>query len=129
MANRAYDWFRQALNDLLWAEDTLKAERFAQVCFVAQQVAEKCLKAYALYLEYDQVRSNSITQICKALQINGELETMGKKLDIYYISSRYPDAFPEGAPYEYFTKDQAVDALHAARTISAIIGRKINFNE
>ncbi len=129
MTNRANDWFRQALNDLLWAEDTLTAGRFAQVCFVAQQVAEKCLKAYALYLEYDQVRSHSITQICKALHINGELETLGKKLDIYYISSRYPDAFPEGAPFEYFTEDQAVDALQAARTISDSIGRKIHFNE
>lgn len=78
MANRANDWFKQAQNDLLWAEDTLKAGLFAQVCFIAQQIAEKCLKAYALFLEYDQIRSHSIFQICKALKINGELENMGK---------------------------------------------------
>ncbi len=129
MANRAYDWFKQAQNDLLWAEDTLKTQRWAQVCFIAQQIAEKCLKAYALFLEYDQIRSHSITQICKALKINGELENMGKKLDLYYISSRYPDAFPEGAPFEYFTEDQAAEALNFAKRISSIIAERINFNE
>ncbi len=28
--HRAKDWFSQAENDLLWAQDTLKAGRFAQ---------------------------------------------------------------------------------------------------
>jgi hypothetical protein len=56
MANRANDWFRQAEDDLHWAEDTLKAGRYAQVCYISQQVAEKSLKAYALYLDYDQAQ-------------------------------------------------------------------------
>ena len=41
--NRGPDWFRQARDDLLWAEDTLRAGRYAQACFVAQQVAEKAI--------------------------------------------------------------------------------------
>lgn len=39
---------------------------------------------------------------------------MAKKLDLYYISARYPDAFPSGAPYEYFTEDQASEAVSFA---------------
>ncbi|HAK45768.1 MAG TPA: DNA-binding protein [Spirochaeta sp.] len=124
MANRANDWFRQAQDDLKWAKDTFSAGRWAQVCFISQQVAEKSLKAYALSLEYDQIRSHSITQICKALKINGELEKLGKKLDLYYISSRYPDAFPEGAPFEYFTEEQAEDAVKSAEFIHAFVQEK-----
>lgn len=43
MANRAMDWLRQAENDLSWAMDSLKGEYWSQVCFTAQQIAEKAL--------------------------------------------------------------------------------------
>ncbi|MBF0299280.1 MAG: hypothetical protein HQK51_11205, partial [Oligoflexia bacterium] len=33
------------------------------------------------------------------------------------ISSRYPDAFPEGAPYEYFTEEQAKEAVDFSEKI------------
>jgi HEPN domain-containing protein len=42
-AHRALDWLKQAENDLLWAEETYKAEQYDQICFISQQVAEKCL--------------------------------------------------------------------------------------
>ena len=74
--NRAKDWLKQAHNDLLWGMDTLKAGHFSQVCFVAQQVAEKSLKALALSLGYDSVRSHSLLTITRAMKINGEMEAM-----------------------------------------------------
>ena len=45
------------------------------------------------------------------LGIDGDIEKMGRRLDVYYISARYPDAFVEGAPFEYFDKDLAEEAL------------------
>lgn len=122
--NRAKDWFSQAENDLLWAEDTLKAKRFAQACFVAQQVAEKALKALALAQGYDSVRSHSILKITRSLHINGEIEMMAKRLDQYYISARYPDAYIEGAPFEYFTDDQAGEAVKYAKRFIQLIREK-----
>ncbi len=117
MSDRADDWLRQAENDLLWAEDTLRAGRYAQACFAAQQAAEKALKAVALRKGADQVRSHSILEIARALQVDGEVENAAKRLDLYYISARYPDAFPAGAPFEFFTEDQAREAIGLARLI------------
>ncbi|MBF0314270.1 MAG: HEPN domain-containing protein [Oligoflexia bacterium] len=111
---RAKDWWAQAENDLLWAKDSLSHGHFAQTCFIAQQVAEKALKSLALHQGYEKVKSHAISTITKELKINGELEIMGKKLDLYYISSRSPDAFTEGAPFEFFTEDQAREAISFA---------------
>lgn len=99
--------------------DTLKAGRWAQCCFTAQQTAEKAVKALALFRGFDKVKSYSITEICRELGINGEIERRAKRLDLYYISARYPDAFPSGAPFEYFTEDQASDAAAFAEYIVA----------
>jgi HEPN domain-containing protein len=125
MADRADDWLRQAQDDLLWAEDTLKAGRWAQACFAAQQVAEKALKSVALRRGVEQVRSHSILEITKALDLDGDIERMAKRLDQYYISARYPDAFPSGAPFEYFTADQAAEAVSFARKIVAAAARAL----
>ena len=115
MTNRAKDWLSQAKEDLKWANDTLTSEHYGQACFVCQQAAEKAVKALALHRDYDQVKSHSIYEIIKALEINGELEDIAKRLDQYYISTRYPDAFPSGAPYEFFTEQQAKEALGFAK--------------
>ncbi len=107
MKNRAHDWYKQAQNDFQWAKDTLLNEKFAQVCFICHQVAEKSLKTVAYYKDFDMVKSNSVLEIARSLGINGEIENIAKRLDLYYISTRYPDAFPSGAPFEYYTREQA----------------------
>jgi HEPN domain-containing protein len=111
MNNRAHDWYKQAANDLAWAQDSLESGHWAQVCFICQQVAEKALKAIALSKGALEIKSHSLVKIAEALGVNGEIERMGRRLDVYYISSRYPDAFAEGAPYEYFDSEQAEEAL------------------
>ena len=115
MANRAKDWLKQAENDFSWAKDSVAGGHWAQVCFTAQQVAEKALKAVALARGASEVRSHSLVKIAEALGIDGNLERMGRRLDLYYVSARYPDAFAEGAPFEYFDRDQAEEALRFAQ--------------
>jgi hypothetical protein len=36
---------------------------------------------------------------------------MARRLDAFYISARYPDAFAEGAPFEFFDEEQAKGTL------------------
>jgi len=115
MRSRAGDWLRQAENELAWAADSLKGAYWSQVCFAAQQIAEKALKAIALFRGASEIRSHSLVKIAQALDIDGDLERMGRRLDIYYISARYPDAFAEGAPFEYFDEAQAREALDFAK--------------
>lgn len=113
--NRSEDWLKQAQNDYLWGMDTLKAGHFAQCCFIAQQIAEKALKAAAYHRGYEIVKGHSVKAIVEALGINGPLATAAMRLDQYYIATRYPDAFPAGAPFEYFTREQAAEALEFAK--------------
>jgi len=115
--DRHQDWLRQAENDLAWATHSLKGGFFAQTCFIAQQASEKALKAYCFSKGYDVVRTHSLFQIVKTLGENGTLEQRARELDLYYISARYPDAFPAGAPFEIITSEQAERARLAAQEI------------
>jgi len=123
--SRYLDWFRQAENDLEWAECSLSGGFFAQTCFVAQQAGEKALKAFCFFKGYDVIRTHSLFQIIQTLEENGILEKCAKELDLYYISGRYPDAFPGGAPFEILTDEQAERALSAAREIVQLINTRI----
>lgn len=43
-----------------------------------------------------------------------------KKLDGYYIPTRYPNGWVSGSPFEYYTKAQASEAVRlAARVLRA----------
>lgn len=114
MKSRALDWLAQAQDDLLWARDTLKSGHFAQACFVCQQAAEKAIKALAFSRGFDQIKSHSIYEIVTELDINDDLKKIAQRLDQYYISARYPDAFPSGAPFQFFTEEQAAEAVQFA---------------
>ena len=114
---RAGDWLAQAGNDFEWATSSFHQGHFAQTCFVCQQVAKKALKALALLRGYEAARGHSVTEIAKALGINDEILNAGRRLDQYYITARYPDAVPSGAPFELFTRDQAKEALGFAECV------------
>ncbi len=117
MKDRSLDWLRQAEDDLGWAHDTYASERWSQCCFVCQQCGEKALKALALRRGAFAVKSHSITELAKELGFDGEIEKAARRLDQYYITARYPDALPAGAPFEQFDADQASEAMGFAETI------------
>jgi HEPN domain-containing protein len=121
MNDRSLDWLRQAENDLGWARDTYKDKRWSQVCFIAQQVGEKALKALAQKCGAAQVRTHSIVDIAKSLGLNGDLERAGRRLDQYYMTTRYPDSLPAGAPFEFFDEEQAGEAIEHAAYILAFV--------
>lgn len=127
--NRYQDWMNQAKNDLLWAQHSLNGGFYSQTCFIAQQASEKALKAYCFTKGFDIVRTHSLFQIIKSLKENGPLEKNARELDLYYISARYPDALPGGAPYEVITKDQAEKALKAAQEICTVIEKRLPSND
>lgn len=123
--SRYQDWLNQAQNDLLWADHSFNGAFYSQTCFIAQQASEKTLKAYCFSKGYDIVRTHSLFQIIKNLGENGSLEKHARELDLYYISARYPDALPSGAPFEIITEEQAAKALHSAREIYSIIQKRL----
>jgi HEPN domain-containing protein len=115
--SRARDWFAQAENDAAWAQVSLDAGFYSQVCYISQQIGEKALKALALSRGFDEVKSHSIRKIAEELDLNGDVAEAARVLDIYYISARYPEGLPEGSPFESFGESQAVEALNWANLI------------
>lgn len=128
MASRAKDWLRQAKRDLSHAEEDAKIGFYEWACFSAQQAAEKAVKALFQHL-HAQAWGHSITTLIRGMIDSypeaKELLSVGKKLDKYYIQPRYPNGFDEGTPEDYFTEEDALEAITNARRIIDFCGNRI----
>lgn len=115
-------WFRQAVRNLDSARHDLEEGFFEWACFKAQQAAELAVKAL--------LRSRGVARgghsVLKLLEIveaelnvsvPPELKEAAAELDHYYIPPRYPDAYAEGSPYEFFTRDMAARAVRLAERV------------
>ena len=120
MASRAEDWLRQAQRDLQHARDAFDRETFEWAAFAAQQAAEKAVKA--LYQRLGaEARGHSVTQLLAALPSGArpshDLIETAKELDKHYITPRYPNSYPEGAPMDFYTRAEAERAIAGAKRI------------
>lgn len=112
-------WLNQAREDLRWTELLAREGGYHLACFLAQQVAEKALKAF-LYAQGEEiVLGHSVAVLCAhAGAFNPDLA--GKRddwsiLDGYYVPTRYPDGLPDGIPSNVFNEKAALDAARLAR--------------
>lgn len=127
----ALRWFTQAKDEFQDADDLRKRGRFYLALFHFQQAAEKAFKAY-LYLKVKSVEvfyTHSIDDLSKmALEIDPEFKEVlcAKKLDKYYIPTRYPNGLPGGVPSRYFDDpDEAEEAMQVAKKAIELVERKI----
>ena len=111
-------WRRQAANDLAFARVALRERFYAQACFIAQQSAEKAVKAIAYGLGERTVIGHSlVTLISRYAYRRPELNALrelGGILDQYYVPTRYPNGLAGGVPFEAFGESQAAAAVNAA---------------
>ncbi|MCX8193691.1 MAG: HEPN domain-containing protein [Nitrososphaeria archaeon] len=120
MVSRARDWMRQALRDISHAEHSLKVGDYEWACFAAQQAAEKTVKA--LYESMNmEVWGHSISRMLENLPENLKPDNVlidkAKELDRHYIPTMYPNFHSEGAPVDYYTKNDAERAIMYAREV------------
>jgi len=127
----ALRWFIQAKDEFMDAEDLRKRERFYLALFHFQQATEKAFKAY-LYLKVKSIEvffTHSIDELLEmALEIDPEFKEVmeSKKLDQYYIPTRYPNGLPGGVPSRYFTDPkEAEEAMCLAKKVIELVERKI----
>ena len=111
-------WLRQAQEDLRWARHLAEQGAYHLACFLAQQVAEKALKAF-LYAQGEEiVLGHSVERLCAAAAaIEPEFQTHARSwsiLDGYYIPTRYPNGLPDGIPADVYTQPAATDAVDLA---------------
>lgn len=120
VVNRADDWLRQGERDLEQARASWAEERHEWACFAAQQAAEKAVKALHLACHQEargQVVAKLLAELPEAVTVPDDLVEQAKVLDNFYVSSRYPNGHPEGAPFEHYGPLQSEQAVDHARAI------------
>ncbi|MBW2139219.1 MAG: HEPN domain-containing protein [Deltaproteobacteria bacterium] len=119
--NEAERWLLQAKKDLDDAAYLMKGSRFNTACFLAQQAAEKALKAFLYNADMELVWGHSVAELCHdASLIETSFEALKKEiaiLDQYYIPTRYPNGLPGGVPYEAYDIEDAQKAIRLATKV------------
>ena len=129
--NEARRWLLQAEQDLGDAEFNLAGRRYNVACFLAQQSAEKALKAYLFSKGAEEVWGHSVAELCKdARAFDSEfiqLEMKAAPLDKYYIPTRYPNALPGGIPSKAFDENDGERAIQLAKEVIDFVKSKGGF--
>ncbi len=126
-------WLEQAEDDLRWAKHLRDAGGYGIACFLAQQVAEKALKALLYHQGEELVLGHSVRDLCERAaaavpDIADKCQRWGA-LDGYYLPTRYPDALPGSIPARVYDEraasgavDTAVEVVEAVREKMVLAG-------
>ena len=127
-ASRYADWLREAKDDLETARYLLEGGRYSKACFHAHQAAEKAVKALLIRRcgRYEEIHSVAgLLAIAREhIHVTEELMLKGNRLDRHYIPTRYPNAWPAGAPHQRYTKEDAEEAVVDAATLFEFVEEK-----
>jgi HEPN domain-containing protein len=124
LANRSADWLSQAQKDYEQAVRSREAGVHEWACFIAQQAAEKAVRALHLAMGQEawaHVVAKLLRELPALLVVPPDLVDRAMVLDNYYIPARYPDSHPEGAPFQHFGVLQSGGAIeHAGKIIEFV---------
>ena len=126
--NRSKDWLSQAERDLKEAEWNLKGKFYEWSCFCAQQSAEKAVKALCEELRVERwghAINKMLERIEDVVTVPSSIMEKAKRLDRFYIPTRYPNGFESGAPMDYYLKKDAEESLGYAQQIIDFCKKKI----
>lgn len=116
-------WWSFAREDLKVAEWAYQEQLYNQVCFHAQQCVEKTLKGLLLQQNITPPKTHYLVDLMQLLVPNplGQLEPAIRRLDRFYIPTRYPDALPGMMMSGLPSKADAEEALAVARQVNALV--------
>lgn len=119
----AKDWLAKANEDMEIAEDLYNRNKFfGDVCFHAQQSAEKSLKAFLVYHRIVPEKTHNLSMLGEeCFKIDNPLKEITVHLDNLnelYIPTRYPFKVE-------FTREQAKEAIKSAKIVLEKIKTKI----
>ena len=122
---REYErWMSQAKKTLELIDADIEYGGYSWACFKAHQAAEFALKAL-LHLYGEPVFTHDLLKLLSsAANLCGveppkDVRECVFLLNKMYIPPRYPDAFPEGAPWEHYSEREALSAKQCALRVVA----------
>lgn len=122
-------WLEQAEADRHGAQLLFDGGSFHLACFVAQQVAEKALKAFIYAQGEELVVGHSVEALSRwAAEFDADFERLRgtvAPLDGYYIPTRYPNGLPDSIPALVYTQGAAEDAMRMADQVLQTVQQKL----
>ena len=129
MPERSADWFRQAESDLRHARHALEDGDFDWAAFASHQAAEKGIKAVFQKRHLD-AWGHALSQLLPLLpEETGRTVSLidcAKRLDKHYIPTRYPNGFDCGAPVDFYTCQEAEQAIRDAEVVLEFCRRQVD---
>ena len=100
----------------------MREDFFEWAAFAAQQGAEKAVKAVFQRMgavAWGHSVAGLLEELSQSFPVPEALLDAASELDKAYIPSRYPDALPEGAPFERYRRPEAERPLTHAEAVYA----------
>lgn len=122
-------WLEQAQADRRGMQLLFDGQSYHLACFVAQQVAEKALKAFIYAQGEEFVIGHSVEALCRwAAEFDGAFKTLREAvapLDGYYIPTRYPNGLPDNIPARVYTRQSAAETMSMADQVLHLVQEKL----
>ena len=127
MRKEATRWLAQAKNDLDNAEFNQEGGRHYVASLLAQQGAEKALKA--LYIEQHLAlppRTHNLEQLGEQVGVSADLNEALRVLTPVYFTTRYPDAVVGTIPAARFNQELSRNHLNMAWSVVEWVKQQIS---
>ncbi len=95
--------------------------------FKFQQAAEFALEAFLRGAGKLGVGHSLLKLIAEIEALGIDIEEIRKcslTLEKFYIPTRYPDAYPEGSPYEFYDAEEAEKALNCSSKVIEFVRKR-----
>jgi HEPN domain-containing protein len=123
-------WLEQAKADRRGAQLLLNGASYHPVCFVAQQVAAKAIKAFLYAQGEELVIGHSVEALCRwAAEFDADFRLLRETiapLDGYYIPTRYPNSLPDSIPARVYTRPVTQETLRMADEVLNLVAQKLS---
>jgi HEPN domain-containing protein len=123
-------WLEQAEADRKGVQLLLDGGSYHLACFVAQQVAEKTLKAFIYAQGEEFVMGHSVEALSRwAAEYDPDFEELRPEvapLDGYYIPTRYPNSLPDSIPARVYTRTVAEETARLADLLLGLVREKLS---
>jgi len=126
-------WLETAKEDLETAKGLITIGRYPIACFMAQQSAEKAMKAFLYSKGEGNIRGHSVFELSEKAESHdssfNSIQPSTSSIDSYYLPTRYPNSLPGGTPYDIYGLKNAQDAIKDAEEIVNFILERVKIED